>query len=236
VAICLVVSPFKYANQLIRYCNRIHKLQTDPLARPMSRFSNLSRPTSSNTQIPDCEVDEEDSDENPSIYHTLLSLYLRPPPPNKPNLEPALDLLSKHGSRLPAASTLSLIPDDLPTKDLESYFGSRIRAANSKLAESRIVEGLRRTMLVDTQALLLLGDGVPGGQGGRNRRVMVAEERVCGVCHKRLGNSVIAVLPDNGVVHYGCLGRSGKGSAAGRSPSISSSAGRMAAGAWGRSS
>ena len=53
--------------------------------------------------------------------------------------------------------------------------------------------------------MLLLGDGIPGEAGGRNRRVVVAEDRVCGVCHKRLGGSVIAVLPDNSVVHYGCL-------------------------------
>lgn len=33
------------------------------------------------------------------------------------------------------------------------------------------------------------------------------EDRICGVCHKRLMRSVIAVLPDNGVVHYGCLNK-----------------------------
>lgn len=73
--------------------------------------------------------------------------------------------------------------------------------------ESRIVAGLRQTELVASQALLLLGDGVPGGQGGRNRRVIISDERVCGVCHKRLGGSVVAALPDNIVVHYGCLNR-----------------------------
>ncbi|KAF3766243.1 SPX-domain-containing protein [Cryphonectria parasitica EP155] len=150
---------------------------------------------------------DDTNDATPSIYQTLLSLYLTPPPPNKPNLEPALDLLSKHGSRLPAASTLSLIPDTLPIADLESYFRGRIRAANSAVNESRIVAGLRETEFVASQALLLLGDGVPGGQGGRNRRVVVHDERVCGVCHKRLGGSVVAALPDNTVVHYGCLHR-----------------------------
>ena len=75
------------------------------------------------------------------------------------------------------------------------------------------MEGLGKARLVDTQALPLFGDGIPGSQGGRNRRVVVGEERVCGVCHKRLGNSVVAVLPDNGVVHYGCLGRSRGGGA-----------------------
>ncbi|KAI1861803.1 hypothetical protein JX265_009306 [Neoarthrinium moseri] len=219
------------------YCNRIHKAQLEPPASPSSPTSPVfgrasSRPSSSQQrQTDDDGADLDDPDSTPSIYQTLLNLYLTPPSPYEPNLAPALDLLSKHGSRLPATSTLSVIPDDLPVSKLESYFGGRIRAANSRLAETRVMEGLRRTLLVDTQALLLLGDGVPGGQGGRNRRVVVGEERVCGVCHKRLGNSVVAVLPDNGVVHYGCLGRSGKGAGGARSIS----AGRVVAGAWGRS-
>jgi len=66
--------------------------------------------------------------------------------------------------------------------------------------------GLRKSEVVSAQAMLLLGDGTPAGGGGRNRRVVVGEERVCGVCHKRLGNVVVA-LPDNSVVHYGCLNR-----------------------------
>ncbi|KAI0910915.1 SPX domain-containing protein [Ustulina deusta] len=170
-------------------------------------------------------VDRDEPDTTASIYHTLLSLYLTPPPPHEPNLEPALSLLSRHGSRLPATSTLSLIPDTLPVADLASYFRGRIRAANSVVSETRIVEALRKTQLVNTQALLLFGDGIPGGgPGGRNRRVVIPEERVCGVCHKRLGNSVVAVLPDNSVVHYGCLGK-GKGRSTSR-PRV--------AGSWGR--
>ncbi|KAF3020651.1 Vacuolar morphoproteinsis protein 6 [Neopestalotiopsis sp. 37M] len=214
------------------YCNRVHKTRRNSASGTsptVSIFGRTSRPSSSQQRPNDESMDQDDPDSHPSIYHTLLSLYLTPPSPHEPNLGPALDLLSKHGSRLPASSTISLIPDDLPVKELESYFGSRIRAANSRLAESRIVEGMRRTLLVDTQALLLLGDGMPGGQGGRNRRVVVGEERICGVCHKRLGNSVVAVLPNNSVVHYGCLN---KGS--GRRPT-STSGGRVTAGAWGRS-
>ncbi|RYC56344.1 hypothetical protein CHU98_g9864 [Xylaria longipes] len=186
------------------YCNYIHALPSD-----QRDFAGVPA------------VDQDDPDATTSIYHTLLSLYLTPPPPHKPNLGPALSLLSRHGSRLPATSTLSLIPDTLPIADLASYFRGRIRAANSVVSETRIVEALRKTQLVNTQARLLLGDGA---QGGRNRRVVIAEERVCGVCHKRLGNSVVAVLPDNSVVHYGCLGR-GSGRSSSR-PRV--------AGAWGR--
>jgi len=78
--------------------------------------------------------------------------------------------------------------------------------------ESRVIAGLRATEYIASQAQLLLGDGVlgvQGGQGGRSRRVIVMEEKLCGVCHKRLGGSVVSVLADNTVVHYGCATRTG---------------------------
>lgn len=213
------------------YCNRIYRSGDPAASPPVSRSGGESAAAAA------ADPDDPDDTSPPSIYHTLLSLYLTPPPPHKPNLAPALSLLSRHGSRLPAASTLSLIPDDLPVADLTSYFRGRIRAANSAIAQSRIVEGLRRTQLVNSQALLLLGDGVPGGQGGRNRRVVISEERICGVCHKRLGNSVIAVRPDNTVVHYGCQGRdSGRNAASGGGGGSGAQLlgqGRIA-GSWGR--
>merc|ERR1711964_531583 len=147
---------------------------------------------------------QDDDTSTPSIYHTLLSLYLTPPPPHKPNWPPALDLLSKHGSRLPAA--------------------------NSIVNETRVVSGLRKSEVVSAQAELLLGDGAPNCRGGRNRRVVVSDDRVCGVCHKRIGRSVIAVLPDNEVVHYGCLARVGN-----RPGSGGGGMAGLKAGSWGRS-
>jgi len=187
-----------------RYCNRVH-LQPD---------STISSAT--NRPVSTSKADESIL----SIYHTLLSLYLTPPPPHEPNWPPALDLLSKHGSRLPASSTLSLIPATLPLKELENYFRGRIRAANSIVNEARVVAGLRKSEVVRAQASLLLGDDGDSGRAGltskiaadgtgsgRNRHVVVSEERVCGVCHKRLGRSVVSVLPDNTAVHYACSKR-----------------------------
>ncbi|KAG9233891.1 vacuolar morphogenesis protein-like protein AvaB [Amylocarpus encephaloides] len=174
------------------YCNHVH-LQSESSPTQSGRTSTL-----------------EPDDPLPSIYHTLLSLYLTPPLPYSPQWPPALDLLSKHGSRLPASSTMSLIPTTLPVAELESYFRGRIRAANSIVNEARIVAGMRKSEVVSAQAGLLLGDGIPGGKEGRNRAVFVEKERVCGVCHKRLGGSVISVLPDNEVVHYGCVNRADK--------------------------
>ncbi|RDA83651.1 hypothetical protein CP532_4662 [Ophiocordyceps camponoti-leonardi (nom. inval.)] len=178
------------------YCNRLYKAQETTLT-PAARS-----PASLTTEDP-----------AKSIYHTLLSLYLKPPTPHKQQLEPALDLLSKHGSRLPANSTLGLVPDDLPVSALEAYFRGRIRSVTSLVNESRIVAGLRKAEGISVAARLHLGDDAAGAQGGRNRHVTISDERHCVVCHKklggamRIGGSVVAVLPDNTAVHYGCLNR-----------------------------
>ncbi|OAA64005.1 AvaB protein [Cordyceps fumosorosea ARSEF 2679] len=174
------------------YCNRIQRQAPTPSANDTS------------------EDGDEDEEDTPSIYHTLLSLYLQPSSPHKPQLEPALDLLSKHGARLPAASSLSLIPDDLPVRALESYFCGRIRSANSMVAEARVVAALRKAEGIAVAAELHVGSS-NGAAAGRNRHVAITDERLCVVCHRRLGGgmrvggSVVAVMPDNTVVHWGCL-------------------------------
>ncbi|KAF2447253.1 vacuolar morphogenesis protein AvaB [Karstenula rhodostoma CBS 690.94] len=183
------------------YCNATY-LSTVP---PSSPTHSSFHPSSTSPPQPPPEAPE------PSIYHVLLSLYLAPPHPHAPNWPPALALLSRHGARLPANTTLDLVPPSLPVKDLASYFRGRIRSANSLLNSERIVARLRGVEKVEVEAAVLLGDAnsVDGRgrkvPGGLNRRVVITEERHCAVCHKRFGGSAIRVYADGGVVHSGCL-------------------------------
>ncbi|KAE8360563.1 vacuolar sorting protein 39 domain 2-domain-containing protein [Aspergillus caelatus] len=147
-----------------------------------------------------------DSDDKPSIHLTLLSLYLTPPHGYERRYGPALEILAKHGSRLPPSSALELIPESLPVKELDFYFKGRMRAATSALNESRIVSSLQKAQNFKTEAQLMVGDGTDG-KSCRMRHVTITEERVCGICHKRIGGSVINVFPDNTVVHLGCANR-----------------------------
>lgn len=163
------------------YCNQTY-LAEDPNASIPDKRHKIS-PT-----------DQDDS--QPSIYHTLLSLYLSPPHGYEPQYGPAIEILAKHGSRLPASSTLDLIPEKFPVHELEFYFRGRIRAENSVVNQGRIVAALRKVQSINTEAALMLGDGLVGGNKGRNRFVTVTEDRMCGVCHKRLGGSVISVFPE----------------------------------------
>ncbi|KAF8252217.1 hypothetical protein K440DRAFT_536518 [Wilcoxina mikolae CBS 423.85] len=153
------------------YCMRVHRFGPSPTATAM------------------------DSVTTETVYHILLSLYLRPPSPHEQQLGPALTILSRHGARLEASDALKLIPGNVKVKDLESYFESRIRAANATVTENRIIAALRKSHIVDVQEKLL---------DARNSPVIVSEENVCPVCHKRLGLSVIWRLPTGQVVHYGC--------------------------------
>ena len=211
-ALDIYVFHLKDADKAEEYCNQ----------RYLTETANAPAPTPHGRA-----TDIDPSDAPPSIYHTLLSLYLSPPPPHKPQWGPALNILAKHGARMPASSTLNLIPEILPIKELESYFQGRIRTANTLVNEGRIVAGMRGTLAFSEEANLRLGDGVRGGNDGRNRRVVITEDRVCGVCYRRFGGSTIKVMPEyvqpfilssrmtlltrcdysNSVVHYGCSTR-----------------------------
>ena len=158
------------------------------------------------------QFEPEDTPNRPNIFAVLLGLYLRPPAGEEKRWPQALELLGKHGARLPASSTLDFMPDDLAVKELHDYFRGRIRNATSILREEKIVRSLEEVRKVDTERLLLLGpDEVSGRPKGRNRRVTIREEDHCKVCHKRFGASAVRVYPDNVVVHYGCVGRGPSG-------------------------
>ena len=202
------------------YCNQVYLQESTAAAQ--SSNANARRVSTTQAQV------EDPTSESSTIYAMLLSLYLSPPPVTPPDeqqkarISDALSLLARHGPRLPAANTLSIIPTDLLVKELESYLRGRIRTANSGMNDARVIANLRKVEAVRVQARLLLGggkDGDPGAKSsvegnlseavakGRRRKVVIDEDRVCRVCHKRLGGSVISAFPDGSVVHLGCQGR-----------------------------
>ncbi|KAB8234112.1 putative vacuolar morphogenesis protein AvaB [Aspergillus alliaceus] len=160
------------------YCNHFHKTEDIAAEAPSSSALNEDKST---------------------IYLTLLSLYLTPPHGYDRRYGPALEILAKHGSRLPPSSALELIPESLPVKELDFYFKGRMRAATSVLNESRIVASLQKAQNFKTEAQLMVGEGTDG-KSSRMRHVTITEERICGICHKRIGGSVINVFPEHWLV------------------------------------
>ena len=118
------------------------------------------------------------------VFHTLLTLYLTAKPTL---LAPALDILSKHSPRLDALKALSLIPAEIPIENLESFFTKHIRKETSSLNEGRILSELRKVELLrmESRAMRL-----------RGKKAVVQEQTTCPYCHKRLGQSVVAVIPE----------------------------------------
>lgn len=139
---------------------------------------------------------------NTRSIELLLGLYLTAPAEEgastKTHLDTALDLLKRHGPRLDADQVLTSIPPRTPLASISDYLktrlGSDLLESHSALIESK----LREAALLRLQTRVI---------GLRKRYWEVGVDRVCGVCHKRLGNSVLAVFPDGGCVHYGCQKR-----------------------------
>lgn len=206
------------------YCNQVYLQEITASAQKAADAVNRRGFSTTQAQT------EDPTSETSTIYALLLSLYLTPPPatpPEKqaePRVSDALSLLTRHGPRLPATSTLSIIPANLLIRELAPYLRGRIRTANTAMNDVRVTANLRKVEAVRVQARLLLGlgsDGDPvtdsGALGetgmnettakGRRAKVIIDEERVCRVCHKRLGGSVISAFPDGSVVHLGCQGR-----------------------------
>ena len=156
------------------------------------------------------DPDEPQTSRAQSIYTTLLSLYLSPPHPHKQNLEQALEVLSLHGSRLPALNTLAALPLSLPIKDLESYFQARMRLATSIARENAIMASLSNVEKIASESDLLFGvDSRTAASdttsaSGRNRRVLLGENKLCNICNKRFGRAAARVFPSGEVLHYGC--------------------------------
>ncbi|RPA87138.1 hypothetical protein BJ508DRAFT_321031 [Ascobolus immersus RN42] len=146
-------------------------------------------------QTPPAPEAEELAETPSQVYHILLELYLTPPSSHKRQIGPALALLSRHGARLDASKALAMIPEDTRIKELESYFERRTRHANSKVSEAMVTAQLLRSNLVKVQH---------NWSEKKKKFSVVSEETVCPVCHKRLGKSVISVLPGGTTVHYDC--------------------------------
>lgn len=137
-----------------------------------------------------------------SAFEVLLNLYLTPSTgageSQDLQVNEALDLLKRHGRRLDADQVLSSLPPHTSLSAISSYLRSRLQS-NLSLAHSSLIENkLRETALLKAQLDVIQR---------RSRYWEVGPDRVCGVCHKRLGNSVLAVFPDGAMVHYGCQKR-----------------------------
>lgn len=207
-ALSIYVFQIKDYDRAEDYCNRIYLEEQADQQACLLDGSATHAPSFKQFE----PVSADDASDKSNIFAVLLGLYLRPPAGEEKRWPQALDLLSKHGARLPASSTLDLMPDDLAVQELHDYFRGRLRHATSMLREEAVVRNLEGVRRAKAERLLLLGPDAVASEKplGRNRRVRIDEDDHCKVCHKRLvAGTAIRVYPDNETIHYGCVSKSG---------------------------
>ncbi|PFH51068.1 hypothetical protein AMATHDRAFT_143451 [Amanita thiersii Skay4041] len=132
--------------------------------------------------------------ETSNVFLTLLHIYLRPTVKTDMDLlHPALELISRHTPHLDPVETLQLLPPLVTTRDVKKFL---IEAMRAPLFDTKVVREISKTRN-DTVSRRLMGLQM--------QRVKVTDVRICPQCHKRIGNSVIAVhAPCGEVTHYQC--------------------------------
>ncbi|KNC56116.1 vesicle fusion protein [Thecamonas trahens ATCC 50062] len=133
------------------------------------------------------------------VYLTLLKVYLAPPETIPAQPEPAMDLLNAYSSRIDIPRALELLPPDTPLASLLPFFDAVLKSKSELYRRNLVLRNLLRSenLLVREQLIQ-----------ERSRYVVIEENRMCGVCHKRiLSSQSFAVYPNNVVVHYRCASK-----------------------------
>ncbi|TFK62037.1 hypothetical protein BDN72DRAFT_933557 [Pluteus cervinus] len=128
------------------------------------------------------------------VFLILLRIFLRPTVQGSNSLlQPALDLISRHGPRLDSAETLSLLPPLVTAQDVKAFL---LEAMRAPIFDMQVAKNISKAHRDNTARKLMVL---------QTRRVKVTDSRICPQCHKRIGNSVIAVHSPRGeVTHYQC--------------------------------
>ncbi|CAG8513454.1 4628_t:CDS:10 [Ambispora leptoticha] len=126
------------------------------------------------------------------VFLSLLRVYLKPSDGEEVMIEPALRLLSRHGTHVNASEALEMLPPTIKVSQLYGFVEKYIRESNRNRNMNMIVKNLLKAD--QSQQLMFY----------RSRRVKIDEDRMCPQCTRRIGHSVFAVFPNGVIVHYHC--------------------------------
>ncbi|KAJ9101777.1 hypothetical protein QFC21_003116 [Naganishia friedmannii] len=130
------------------------------------------------------------------VFLALLKIYLSPVEGQSLRLEPALNLIATHGTRVDAQEVLNLLPPRVTMNDVREFFVKTLRDGHAKTNQSKITKQLLKTRKEQVDR---------GLASLQQKRVRITDIRICPQCHKRIGQSAIAVHAPSGIVtHYQC--------------------------------
>lgn len=143
-------------------------------------------------------VDQEEKQlADQEVFLTLLRIYLDTSSEKASvQLDAAVGLIERHAARIDLRSALELLPSSVPLSQIAGFINVNLRDLTRKEHEANVIREMRRNRNWQVEETLCKL---------QSRRVKVGESRTCPKCHKRLGNSVVAVNPVSGaVMHYFC--------------------------------
>ncbi|KAJ2960262.1 hypothetical protein NQZ79_g4423 [Umbelopsis isabellina] len=125
---------------------------------------------------------QQDSEKGHRMFLALLRVYLQPAGGASPLIEPALELLARHGWQIDASEVLSTLPSETHVQGLYPFFEKSIRESNRLHYQNMIVKNLLKAEQLQVQEKMTYY---------RSRSVRITEDRMCSQCNKRIGNSFI---------------------------------------------
>ena len=121
-----------------------------------------------------------------SAFETLIDLYLHPPDNAEPIYDRVIDLLNRRGSKLDAQATLELLMDrGIKVEQVQNFLRKQLRRTIHTKKTTEIFSSLRMSMLLDTQYEYAKAS---------DAKTVVTHQSMCPYCHKRLGQSAIAIV------------------------------------------
>merc|ERR1712142_256434 len=107
----------------------------------------------------------------------------------------AFRLLEAHPGSIDTVKALEMLPSSIPVSDVCLFLENVIKEKASCKRNAQILKSLlfaEHLQAADQKIFF------------QSRRCVVAEETMCAVCRKRIGNSAFAKRPDGTILHYYC--------------------------------
>eukprot|EP01025_Chloroclados_australasicus_P060217 TRINITY_DN770_c0_g1_i4.p1 TRINITY_DN770_c0_g1~~TRINITY_DN770_c0_g1_i4.p1 ORF type:complete len:1021 (-),score=156.04 TRINITY_DN770_c0_g1_i4:413-3475(-) len=108
------------------------------------------------------------------------------------------ELIGRKSSRINLLRVIDLLPADLPMQIVLPILKGAIAVTQEKRRGVAVVANLRKCEEVQVWEQLVREE---------QRYLVLTSDRVCAICHKRIGSAAFVVYPDNQLVHYNCYKR-----------------------------
>jgi len=136
------------------------------------------------------------------LFQHLFKIYLSPPPNEYKSTGPstipplALDFINKFSHEMDPMKVLELIPSTMCVQTISSYLSKIIRNNLQRHREGQIIKNLRKSESLQTKCQLIAAN---------TSYTRIVPDKLCPVCHKRIGDKIFALFPNGEVVHFKCF-------------------------------